>query len=64
MQVFGVLPDLTLLHVVPFGVLETLLHVLLDILKGRILVIIELPFDVIESHRSFDDRVVVGILSF
>lgn len=47
MQVFGVLPDLTLFHVVPFRILETLLEVLLDLFESRIRSAIQLSFDVI-----------------
>lgn len=47
MQVFGVLPDLTLFHVVPFRILETLLEVLLDLFESRIRSAIQLSFDII-----------------
>ena len=61
---FRVLPDLTLLHVVLLRVLETLFKVLLDLVEERILAMFQPTPDLVESYRSLDLLVVIGILSF
>lgn len=63
MQVFGVLPDLTLLHVVLLRILEALLDVLLDLFEERILPRLQSTLDIIKSYGSFDLFVVVRVLS-
>ena len=64
MEEFGVLPDLTLLHVVLLRVLETLFKVLLDLVEERILSMLQPTPDLVESYRSLDLLVVIWILSF
>lgn len=64
MEVFGVLPDLTLLHVVLLRVLETLFKVLLELVEERILSMLQPTPDLVESYRSLDLLVVIWILSF
>ena len=64
MEVFGVLPDLTLLHVVLLRVLETLFKILLDLVEERILSMLQPTLDLVEGDRSLDLLVVIGVLSF
>ena len=64
MEVFGVLPDLTLLHVVLLRVLEALLKVSLHLLEERIAAAVQPSLDIVESYWTLDLVVIVGVLSF
>lgn len=63
MQVFSILPDLTLFDVVPLRVAEACFEIHLDTFEGSIRPRVELSFDFVESNGSFDLLVVVWILS-
>ncbi len=62
MQMFRVLPDLTFLYIVPFGILEALLEILSNLVKGSVSASFQLLFDVIKSYWSLDLFVIVGVL--
>jgi hypothetical protein len=63
MQVFGVLPDLAVLHVVPLRVAKTNFKVGPDSFQGSIETGIKTIFDVLETDRMFGLLVVIRVLT-
>ena len=54
MQELGILPDLTLLHVVPFRILEASFKILFNVLEGSIVLLVEAGLNLVKSNRCFD----------
>lgn len=62
MKVLGLQPNLTITHVVPLGVVEDHLTIVLCLLQVGVLATLELDADIFEGQRAFDDFVVIWIL--
>lgn len=54
MEMLRILPYLTVLHVVPFRILEASFKILLNVLEGSIVLLVEAGLNLVESNRCFD----------
>lgn len=54
MKMLCVLPDLTILHIVSFRILKTPFHVLLDVIKCSIVLLVKMCLNLIERNGGFD----------
>ena len=64
MEVFCILPDWTVLHVVLLRVLEAEFEVLSDCIEGRVLSGFYPGFDLVEGDWILDLLVVIRVLTF
>ena len=54
MEMLRILPYLTVLHVVPFRILEASFKILLNVLESSIVLLVEAGLNLVESNRCFD----------